>query len=66
MCEYFLCREHTVSSQHIRGYYKSTANNEEECLTLAVKQYIPIDNAEPRPGDVTIIAAHAAGFFKEL
>ncbi len=33
-------------------------------LHLAVKQYIPKSNPNPRPGDVTIIAAHANGFVK--
>ncbi|KAF5662750.1 host-specific ak-toxin akt2 [Fusarium heterosporum] len=33
---------------------------------LAVKQYIPHDNPNPQPGDVTIIGAHANGFPKEL
>lgn len=33
---------------------------------MAVKQYIPKDNPNPRPGDVTIIGAHANGFPKEL
>ena len=31
-----------------------------------MKQYIPKDNPNPRPGDVTIIGAHANGFPKEL
>jgi hypothetical protein len=29
-----------------------------------VKQYIPLDNPKPQPGDVTILAAHANGFPK--
>lgn len=33
-------------------------------MHLAVKQYIPLDNPNPQPGDVTIIAAHANGFPK--
>lgn len=33
---------------------------------MHVKQYTPLDNLEPREGDVTIIAAHANGFPKEL
>jgi hypothetical protein len=33
-------------------------------LHLAVKQYIPLDNPNPQPGDVTILAAHANGFPK--
>lgn len=33
---------------------------------MHIKQYIPLDNPDPQLGDVTIVAAHAAGFPKEL
>lgn len=33
---------------------------------MAIKQYTPLDNQNPQPGDVTIIAAHANGVGKEL
>lgn len=33
---------------------------------MAVKQYTPLSNTSPIPGDITIIAAHANGFPKEL
>lgn len=56
--------EHVVPSQHIREYPRATANSQEETLNLAVKQYIPLDNPDPQPGDVTILAAHANGFPK--
>lgn len=56
--------EHVVPSQHIREYPGATANDQEETLNLAVKQYIPLDNPNPQPGDVTILAAHANGFPK--
>ncbi|KAL4791280.1 Alpha/beta hydrolase family-domain-containing protein [Aspergillus venezuelensis] len=58
--------EHTVPCQHIREYPGATANEQEDVLSLAVKQYIPLDNPRPQPGDVTILAAHANGFPKEL
>ncbi|KAJ5138663.1 uncharacterized protein N7515_003511 [Penicillium bovifimosum] len=58
--------EHIVPAQHIREYPGATANDQEEALNLAVKQYIPLDNPNPQPGDVTILAAHANGFPKEL
>ncbi|KAL4953905.1 Alpha/beta hydrolase family-domain-containing protein [Aspergillus filifer] len=58
--------EHTVACQHIREYPGATANEQEDVLNLAVKQYIPLDNPHPQPGDVTILAAHANGFPKEL
>lgn len=31
-----------------------------------MKQYVPKENSNPKPGDVTIIGAHANGFPKEL
>ncbi|KAL3484967.1 Alpha/beta hydrolase family-domain-containing protein [Aspergillus germanicus] len=58
--------EHVVPSQHIREYPAATAHEQEDILNLAVKQYIPLDNPNPQPGDVTILAAHANGFPKEL
>ncbi|KAJ5184026.1 Abhydrolase domain-containing protein mpaH [Penicillium capsulatum] len=58
--------EHVVPCQHIREYPAATANDQEQPLNLAVKQYIPLDNPSPKPGDVTILAAHANGFPKEL
>ncbi|KAI9932915.1 hypothetical protein ASPWEDRAFT_102265 [Aspergillus wentii DTO 134E9] len=58
--------EHVVPCQHIREYPAATANEQEDTLHLAVKQYIPLDNPNPQPGDVTIIGAHANGFPKEL
>ncbi|KAI2890187.1 hypothetical protein CBS11852_6469 [Aspergillus niger] len=58
--------EHIVECQHIREYPAATANGQEDVLNLVVKQYIPLDNPNPQPGDVTILAAHANGFPKEL
>jgi hypothetical protein len=58
--------EHTIPCQHIREYPRATADAQEAVLHLAVKQYIPKDNRDPQPGDVTIIGAHANGFPKEL
>ncbi|OOF95744.1 hypothetical protein ASPCADRAFT_145975 [Aspergillus carbonarius ITEM 5010] len=58
--------EHIVECQHIREYPAATANEQEDVLNLIVKQYIPLDNPDPQPGDVTILAAHANGFPKEL
>ncbi|KAK7549371.1 Alpha/beta hydrolase family-domain-containing protein [Phyllosticta citricarpa] len=62
----FEIKEHVVPCQHIRAYARATAHEQEEELHLAVKQYIPLDNLTPQKGDVTIIAAHANGFAKEL
>ncbi|KAL1629877.1 hypothetical protein SLS56_005146 [Neofusicoccum ribis] len=62
----FHIKEHVIPCQHVRGYPRATAHDQEELLHLVVKQYIPHDNPNPQPGDVTIIAAHANGFPKEL
>lgn len=56
--------EHVVPGQYIREYPQATAVTQEDTLYLAVKQYIPLDNPNPKPGDVTIIATHANGFPK--
>lgn len=56
--------EHVVEGQHLREYPAATANAQEEPLHLAVKQYIPLDNPDPQPGDVTILATHANAFPK--
>ncbi|KAF7951904.1 hypothetical protein EAE96_007201 [Botrytis aclada] len=62
----FEVKEHTLECQHIREYPRATANTQEDVLHLAIKQYIPRDNPNPQPGDVTIIGAHANGYPKEL
>ncbi|PSR78654.1 Alpha/beta hydrolase family-domain-containing protein [Coniella lustricola] len=66
MSDMFHIREHVVSGQHIREYARATAHKQEEALQLAVKQYVPKDNPDPQPGDITILASHANGFVKEL
>ena len=58
--------EHVLPTQHIREFPRAVLDQEETILNLHVKQYIPQDNPDPRPGDVTIIGAHANGFPKEL
>ncbi|KAF4948941.1 hypothetical protein FGADI_9225 [Fusarium gaditjirri] len=58
--------EHTIDCSHSREYLAETANGNEDIPKLAVKQYVPHDNPNPQPGDVTIIGAHANGFPKEL
>jgi pimeloyl-ACP methyl ester carboxylesterase len=57
---------HKIPCQHIREYPRALANNQEDTLYLKVKQYIPLDNPDPQPGDVTIIGAHANAIPKEL
>ncbi|KAI1814065.1 Alpha/beta hydrolase family-domain-containing protein [Poronia punctata] len=62
----FHIKEHKVPGQHIREWARGTANSQEDVLHLHVKQYIPKDNPNPQPGDVTILGTHANGFPKEL
>jgi hypothetical protein len=62
--ELFSITKHKVPCQHIREYPKATAGEQEDVLYLEVKQYVPLSNTSPSPGDVTIIAAHANGFPK--
>jgi hypothetical protein len=64
MSSVFEIREHTIECQHIRQYARATANSQEDVLHLAVKQYIPLDNQNPKEGDITIIGACANGFPK--
>ena len=64
MSSRFRVVEHEVRSQHTREYLAATVNGDEDTPRLAVKQYIPLDNTTPKPGDVTIVAAHANGFPK--
>ncbi|OJJ51739.1 hypothetical protein ASPZODRAFT_127864 [Penicilliopsis zonata CBS 506.65] len=62
----FQITEHVLPCQHIREYPRATATSQDETLHLAVKQYRPRDNLDPRPGDISIIGAAANGFSKEL
>ena len=58
--------EHIVPCQHIRDYPQATACEQEDVMHMAVKQYVPLDNPNPRLGDVTLISTQACGFPKEL
>ncbi|THW77422.1 putative toxin biosynthesis protein [Aureobasidium pullulans] len=57
--------EHHTPCQSIREYPQATSTYQEEVLYLSAKQYIPL-NRTPQEGDVTILAAHASAFPKEL
>lgn len=63
---FFRTETHLVDSSHIRQYPHALIDEQEDVLQLAVKQYTPLNNLSPHPGDVTIIAAHANGVGKEL
>ncbi|KAI9758140.1 MAG: hypothetical protein M4579_003172 [Chaenotheca gracillima] len=57
---------HVVPCQHIREYPAGTHDNQEETLHVELKQYRPLNNLNPKPGDLTIVASPANGFPKEL
>ncbi|EME49450.1 hypothetical protein DOTSEDRAFT_68272 [Dothistroma septosporum NZE10] len=63
---HFNIREHTVPTCHIREYARATAEDQEDELHLAVKQYTPWQSSNKKQRGVTIIGAHANGFPKEL
>ena len=60
--QFFKVFDHIIPCQHVREYPNATRN--ERPLQLAVKQYVPLQNAELRENAITIIAAHANGFPK--
>lgn len=64
--EHFRVVEHKIPCQHIREYPRATSRSQHDVLQLSVKQYLPLTNPSPQPGDVSIVAAHANGFCKEL
>ncbi|KAJ5920990.1 hypothetical protein N7466_009316 [Penicillium verhagenii] len=61
----FHVTEHVIDAQYIRDNARATATANAP-LKLCIKQYTPLDNTNPQPGDVTFIAAHGIGFPKEL
>lgn len=64
MPQFFRVVEHTIPCSHSREYLAATRHGDADRPKLAVKQYIPLSNPNPQPGDVTIIGAHANGFPK--
>ncbi|KAL4967214.1 Alpha/beta hydrolase family-domain-containing protein [Aspergillus stella-maris] len=58
--------EHTVPCQPFRERLGCVQPGREHDLRLAVKQYIPKNNPNPKESDVTFIGAHANGKPKEL
>jgi hypothetical protein len=61
---YFGVQEHVLPTSYIREYARSTADDQEHELKLAVKQYTPLKAAQPGLRTVTIVGAHANGFPK--
>ncbi|KAL2268277.1 hypothetical protein VTJ83DRAFT_3123 [Remersonia thermophila] len=66
MSRFFRVVKHTLPCAHGREYATATLNGDVDRPQLVVKQYIPLDNPNPQPGDITIIGGHANGFPKEL
>ncbi|KAK5110328.1 hypothetical protein LTR85_001281 [Meristemomyces frigidus] len=62
----FTIKTHRFPGQHIRQYPGATRYREEDVLHLEAKQYVPLNNPHPQVGDITILAAHAVSFPKEL
>jgi hypothetical protein len=60
----FSVQEHKLSASYVREYARSTADDQEVDLKLAIKQYTPLISAQPNLQSVTIIGAHANGFPK--
>ena len=57
-------KEHKFPTSYVREYPRALADDQEDELHIAIKQYTPLDNTSPKAGDITIIAAHANGFPK--
>ena len=56
--------EHIIPCQHIREYPNATRDRRPHPLQLAIKQYVPLQKAEPNETPITIIAAGANGIPK--
>ncbi|KAH8676546.1 Alpha/beta hydrolase family-domain-containing protein [Tricladium varicosporioides] len=61
----FKILEHSVPCQHIREYPGGVKKGNTS-LSLAIKEYIPLNNLNAVEGSITIIATHAIGFPKEI
>ncbi|KAH6711674.1 Alpha/beta hydrolase family-domain-containing protein [Leptodontidium sp. MPI-SDFR-AT-0119] len=63
----FIIREHVIPCSHIReDLTTTTSGQEQETWRMSVKQYIPVENQDPKEGDVTIVGGCGNGFLKEL
>lgn len=60
----FRVQEHTIPTSHIREYPRGLADDQEDVLKLAIKQYVPTESAGSSKNSVTIIGAHANAFPK--
>ena len=62
----FRVQEHIIDTCHIREYPRALADDENDVLQLAVKQYTPEETSDAGSIGVTLIGAHANGFPKVL
>ncbi|KAI9836542.1 MAG: hypothetical protein M1819_001173 [Sarea resinae] len=61
----FDVKEHIIPAQYVREYPRATSHSQEETLYLHIKQYRPLENLDPKPGDITLIGSHSNAFIKE-
>lgn len=54
---------HHTQASHLRTY-RGSSRDEGRPFTIELKQYVPRANTDPKPGDVTMIAAPGIGFPK--
>ena len=59
----FNVTEHVIPCAHIREY-RNGIKDETSALQLAIKEYRPLDNLDPVPSSVTIIATTPNAFPK--
>ncbi|KAF3905483.1 hypothetical protein ABW20_dc0107699 [Dactylellina cionopaga] len=62
---HFKVEKHIIPAFPIREHLRGTWNDN-DLLQLVVNHYKPVNNPDPKPGDLTLIVAHANGFHKEL
>ena len=65
MTTFFHVTLHSIPACHIREYPRATADDQEDALSLVIKQYTP-RNRSAASNAITIIGAHANGFPKVL
>lgn len=59
----FHITEFVIDGQHIREYPRATSTPNTP-PKICIKKYTPVDNPNPRPDDVTIVAAQGTGYPK--
>jgi len=62
----FAIKTHVLAGQHIRHFERANRHENEDVQRLQVKQYIPLNNQQPKDDDVTIIGTCAVSFPKEV